>query len=117
MRYGVGLLLSGACGLTGCFAPFTRPEDRVPATAVTAYRAVPDDALDEAVDDLIRRSTRGSVLSKSSGKAAFYAHVDLVQCDAYDLAIEAMAQGAVAHDGQEGIASFLEKRPPVWHHH
>lgn len=44
MRYGVGLLLSGACGLTGCFAPFTRPEDRVPATAVTVYRAVPDDA-------------------------------------------------------------------------
>ena len=95
--------------------------DAISATVAAEWglinRAVPDDALDEAVDDLIRRSTRGSAMSKSSGKAAFYAHVDLAQCDAYDLAIEAMAQGAVAHDGQEGIASFLEKRPPVWHHH
>ena len=44
MRYGVGLILSGACGLTGCFAPFTRPEDRASATAVTVLRAVHDDA-------------------------------------------------------------------------
>ena len=94
--------------------------DPVSATVAADWglinRAVPDDALDEAVNDLMRRSTRGSAFSKSSGKAAFYAQVDLAQGDAYDHAIEAMAQGAVSPDGQEGIASFMEKRPPVWHH-
>ena len=51
MRYGVGLILGGACGLTGCFAPFTRPEDR----AAPAPMAVPDDgALMRAAEALDR---------------------------------------------------------------
>ena len=55
MRYGVGLLLSGACGLTGCFAPFTRPEDRASASAVAAAVSVPDDeALMQAAEALER---------------------------------------------------------------
>src|SRR6187431_3334172 len=36
-------------------------------------RAVPDDKLDAAVDDLLRRATRGSAASKALGKRAFYA--------------------------------------------
>jgi enoyl-CoA hydratase/carnithine racemase len=48
------------------------------------------------------------------GKAAFYAQVDLDQPKAYSYAIEVMAANAVTADGQEGIASFLEKRKPVW---
>ena len=31
---------------------------------------------------------------------------------AYSYAVEVMAAGVVTPDGQEGIASFLEKRPP-----
>jgi enoyl-CoA hydratase/carnithine racemase len=77
-------------------------------------RAVPADALDDACTDLMRRATRGSAFAKSIGKAAFYAQVDLDQPKAYAYAIEVMAANAVGPDGQEGIASFLEKRPPVW---
>ena len=77
-------------------------------------RAVPEESLDEACADLIRRSTRGSALAKSIGKAAFYAQIDLEQPKAYAYAIEVMAANAAGADGQEGIASFLEKRPPVW---
>lgn len=91
-----------------------------PVTAATAAdwglvnRAVPLAELDAAVDDLMARATRGSAAAKASGKAAFYAHVDLPQPDAYEMAMKVMAEGAVSHDGQEGITSFLAKRPPVW---
>jgi enoyl-CoA hydratase/carnithine racemase len=77
-------------------------------------RAVPDDQLDAAVDDLIRRATRGSVLSKALGKRGFYAQVDLEQPKAYTYAIELMASSAVTPDAQEGIAAFLEKRKPTF---
>ena len=75
-------------------------------------RAVPDAELDAAVDDLLRRATRGSVLSKALGKRGFYAQVDLPQVDAYAYAMELMASTVVTPDGQEGINSFLEKRKP-----
>lgn len=77
-------------------------------------RAVPPDELDAAVDDLLHRATRGSAFAKGVGKAAFYAQVDLDQPKAYAYAVEVMAANACAADGQEGIASFLEKRTPKW---
>ena len=76
--------------------------------------AVPADRLDDAVADLLRRSTRGSSFAKGIGKAAYYAQIDLDQPKAYAYAVEVMAANAVTSDGQEGIASFLEKRPPKW---
>ena len=75
-------------------------------------RAVPDDELDAAVADLLGRATRGSPYAKAVGKRAFYAQVDMEQSKAYEYAIEVMAAGVVTPDGQEGIASFLEKRKP-----
>lgn len=77
-------------------------------------RAVPADALDDVCADLLRRATRGSAFAKQIGKSAYYAQIDMGQADAYDYAIEVMASNAAGPDGQEGIASFLEKRPPVW---
>lgn len=75
-------------------------------------RVVPDDELDAAVADLMARATRGSATSKALGKRSFYAQVDMDQHKAYDYAVQVMAAGVVAADGQEGIASFLEKRKP-----
>jgi len=75
-------------------------------------RAVPADELDAAVADLMARATRGSAESKAAGKHGFYAQIDLDQQKAYAYAVEVMAAGAVTPDGQEGIASFLEKRKP-----
>ena len=77
-------------------------------------RAVPADQLDAAVLDLIQRATRGSALSKASGKQGFYAQIDLPQAQAYGLAVERMATGALTTDGQEGIAAFLQKRAAVY---
>jgi enoyl-CoA hydratase/carnithine racemase len=75
-------------------------------------RVVAADQLDDATHDLITRATRGSARSKAIGKRAFYAQVDLPQDEAYAYAIEIMAAAAVSEDAQEGIAAFLEKRPP-----
>jgi enoyl-CoA hydratase/carnithine racemase len=77
-------------------------------------RAVPAAELDEAVNDLITRATRGSAFAKGVGKHAYYTQVDLDQPKAYAYATEVMAANAATHDGQEGIASFLEKRHPMW---
>jgi enoyl-CoA hydratase/carnithine racemase len=89
--------------------------DVIPAATAADWglinRAVPDDELDDAVADLVARATRGSALSKAIGKRAFYAQVDLDQPKAYAYAVEVMAAGVVTPDGQEGINSFLEKRP------
>jgi len=75
-------------------------------------RVVPDDELDEAVADLVRRAGRGSAMSKGLGKHGFYAQVDLDQSMAYSYAIELMASAAMTPDAQEGFTSFLEKRKP-----
>lgn len=77
-------------------------------------RAVPGDSLNEVCVDLLRRATRGSAFAKGIGKSAYYAQIDMAQPDAYAYAIEVMAANAAGPDGQEGIASFLDKRPPVW---
>jgi enoyl-CoA hydratase/carnithine racemase len=73
---------------------------------------VPDDELDAAVDDLVRRVTRGSRASKAVGKQTLHAQMDLTIDQAYDLAIDVMARNAATGDGAEGIAAFAEKRPP-----
>jgi enoyl-CoA hydratase/carnithine racemase len=75
-------------------------------------RAVPDNELDAAVDDLMRRATRGSRASEAMGKRAFYVQIELDQARAYEYATHVMAAGATTAAGQEGIASFLEKRRP-----
>ena len=73
-------------------------------------RAVPAEQLDAATLDLINRASRGSALSKASGKRGFYQQVGMAQAPAYQLAAELMANGAMTPDAQEGINAFLEKR-------
>jgi enoyl-CoA hydratase/carnithine racemase len=75
-------------------------------------RVVPDAQLDDAVLDLITRASRGSADSKARGKQAFYAQIDLPQDEAYQYAVEVMAEAAASPDAQEGIDAFLSKRHP-----
>lgn len=77
-------------------------------------RVVPDDQLDAATDELLARATRGSAYSKGVGKRTFYAQLERPQAEAYELASAVMSAGVTTADGQEGIASFLEKRRPKW---
>src|SRR3954468_9990200 len=77
-------------------------------------RVVPDEELDAAVDELMARATRGSRASKAWGKTTLYAQLDRPERDAYTTAIEVMAAASQLPGAREGMAAFLEKRPPVW---
>jgi enoyl-CoA hydratase/carnithine racemase len=55
-----------------------------------------------------------SSLTIAIGKQAYYAQIELDQPRAYAYAKEVMSMNAAAHDAQEGITAFLEKRSPCW---
>jgi enoyl-CoA hydratase/carnithine racemase len=63
---------------------------------------------------LADRIAGASELVVALGKQAYYTQVDLDQPKAYAYAKEVMSLNSLAHDAQEGIASFLEKRTPCW---
>jgi enoyl-CoA hydratase/carnithine racemase len=77
-------------------------------------RVVPAERLDEAVGELISAVGSYSPTVMRIGKAEFYEQLALDEATAYQRAVEAITQNAELPDAQEGIAAFLEKRPPVW---
>ncbi len=77
-------------------------------------RAVPLDQLDGEVMALVKELSQLSRFALSIGKEGFYRQVEEKQTEAYRLMAEAISCNAVAPDGQEGIAAFVEKRAPVW---
>jgi enoyl-CoA hydratase/carnithine racemase len=90
--------------------------DTIDATTALQWglvnRVVPDAELDGATRALLARATRGSATSKALGKQAFYRQIGLDQPQAYSYAMEVMAAASQTDDAQEGVAAFLEKRPP-----
>lgn len=77
-------------------------------------RVVPDEALDDAVLDLARRIVQGSPTAIAMGKRAFQRQADMDLTAAYAFASGVMTENMLAHDAEEGIDAFLQKRPPVW---
>jgi len=77
-------------------------------------RAVPLERLDIEVMALVHELAQLSRYALSIGKEGFYRQVEEKQSDAYKLMAEAISCNAVAPDGKEGIAAFVEKRKPVW---
>ena len=73
---------------------------------------VPDAELDAAVMSLLERATRGSATEKGIGKRTYYEQIGMSETAAYEFASAVMADSVVSAPAQEGIAAFLEKRPP-----
>ena len=48
------------------------------------------------------------------GKETFYRQIDMPLAEAYDHASAVMVENMMIADACEGIAAFLEKRPPIW---
>ena len=77
-------------------------------------RVVPDGELDAAVLALARQIAGKSPLTLAIGKEAFYRQAELDLASAYAMTAEVMSRNMMAHDAEEGIDAFLEKRPAVW---
>lgn len=77
-------------------------------------RVIPAAQLAAETRALATRVAEASSFTVGLGKAAYYVQIDLPQPTAYSYAKEVMTMNALAHDANEGITAFLEKRPPCW---
>ena len=78
-------------------------------------RVIPQNELRAAVDRLAGQIAGKSAFTVKIGKEAFYRQAELDLASAYRYAAEVMTTNMLAHDAEEGIDAFLEKRAPVWH--
>jgi enoyl-CoA hydratase/carnithine racemase len=77
-------------------------------------RVVEPARLDHAVRELTEAIAAASPAVVRLGKRAFYEHLNLSERDAYAHAVDVITENACHRDAQEGIAAFLQKRPPAW---
>jgi enoyl-CoA hydratase/carnithine racemase len=77
-------------------------------------RVVAQEGLEAAVGELIEAIAKSSGYTVATGKQAFYSQIDRAEDDAYEHCELVMTENALAHDAQEGMTAFLEKREPVW---
>jgi enoyl-CoA hydratase/carnithine racemase len=77
-------------------------------------RAVPAIELESETRRLACRIAEASSFTVGLGKQAYYAQIDLDQPKAYAYTKEVMSMNALAHDAQEGISAFLDKRAACW---
>ena len=77
-------------------------------------RVAPPEELEAAVLEFVEAIARSSSYTVATGKRAFYSQIDRAEDEAYEQCKLVMTTNAVAHDAQEGMTAFLEKRDPVW---
>jgi enoyl-CoA hydratase/carnithine racemase len=77
-------------------------------------RVVPREELEPAVTELVHAIARSSSYTVATGKHAFYSQIDRAEAEAYGHCKLVMTENALAHDAQEGMTAFLEKRDPIW---
>ena len=75
-------------------------------------RVVPHEELEAAVLELVEAIARSSSYTVATGKRAFYSQIDRAEDEAYEQCRFVMTENALAHDAQEGMTAFLEKRDP-----
>lgn len=75
---------------------------------------VPSSDLRSATMTLAGKIAKRSSLTLAIGKQAFYLQKEMELAAAYNYSAEIMVENMLAHDAQEGINAFLEKRTPNW---
>jgi len=77
-------------------------------------RAVPEEALEEETAALAAKIASKSHKVLKIGKEAFHRQIEMDLAEAYDYTGGVMVENLGLADGKEGIAAFIEKRPPLW---
>jgi enoyl-CoA hydratase/carnithine racemase len=77
-------------------------------------RCVPVDRLDHEVSRIAAAIAAKPPSAVAAGKALFYRQLESGLSAAYELAGEVMACNLIDPSAQEGVAAFIEKRPPNW---
>ena len=95
--------------LTGEFCDARRAEAIGLVNRVVAEGA----ALAEAEKLAAKIAARSSAVI-ALGKRAYQRQIETTLGDAYRIASQAMIENFALADSEEGIAAFLEKRPPAW---
>ena len=75
---------------------------------------VPAKKLHDTVIAIANKIAGKSLSTVRLGKEAFYLQYEMSLSDAYDYTSKVMTENSLADDAKEGIASFLEKRDPIW---
>jgi len=77
-------------------------------------RAVPAEALDQAVRELADRILAKAPIAVRTGKEMFHRQIEMGLDEAYAYAGGVMACNMMAEDTGEGLDAFIEKRQPRW---
>ncbi|MAV47192.1 MAG: enoyl-CoA hydratase [Alphaproteobacteria bacterium TMED89] len=95
--------------LTGDLIPAARAEEMG-----LVNRVVAEADLRSATDQLAAQIATKSTYTLAVGKRAFYEQAEMTLGEAYTYASRVMVENMLAHDAEEGIGAFLEKRSPEW---
>ena len=77
-------------------------------------RVVAADALDAETLALAKTIASKPPATVAAGKRGFYQQMDMDLARAYALAGEVISSSFAHEEGKEGMAAFIEKRPPGW---
>ena len=95
--------------LTGDMTPAARAAE----IGLVNY-AVPEAELQATTMEMARKIASKSSMTLATGKRAYYAQREMPLAEAYDYASRVMVDNMLAHDAEEGIGAFIEKRAPRW---
>ena len=77
-------------------------------------KVVPHKELEDATTELAEMVAGKLSAAVKIGKQAFYEQIQMTLSDAYSYTGDVMVENMLYRDTEEGIAAFLEKRPPNW---